>query len=809
METPVKSLSSDELYTRCDPDLFDFETTEELDPLQQIIGQERATESLQFGMGMDRDGYNVFALGPGSTDKENLVHRFLEDRAAAEGVPNDWCYVYNFDHPHKPCALELPPGIASQFREDMDQFTDELQTALTAAFESEEYQTRRQVLEEQFQDEQQESLEELQEKAEEKGLTLLRTPAGFAFAPIRDGEVIPPNEIQKLPEEEREQLEEDVEELQSELQQMLRKVPAKQRDLREQIRELNQEIARLAARDLIQEIREKYADLEVIQDHLDAIKEDIVQNITDLVQRPGPDGNGYSAQLAQMQQAQQEEQMLQRYRVNDLIDHAESEHAPVVYEDNPTLQNLIGRIEYRAQMGALLTDFTLIKQGALHRANGGYLILDIRKVLTEPMAWEALKRTLRSGEIRIRSLREAMGFVSTISLEPEPVPLDVKVVLLGERWFYYMLHALDPEFSDLFKVEADFNDQMDRSDKNQQLYARLLGSMIREMELFPLDRSGVLRIIEHSARMVDDGERLSTATRDIKDLLSESDYWARQNGGETISRTDIDNALEARRRRAGRIRERMQENILRDTIFIDTEGEVTGQINGLSVLQIGQDTFGKPNRITARVHLGKGDVVDIEREVELGGPIHSKGVLILSSFLGARYAEERPLSLSASLVFEQSYGGIEGDSASSAELYALLSAISEVPLKQSLAVTGSVNQHGQVQPIGGVNEKIEGFFEICRERGLTGNQGVLIPAANTKNLMLREEVAEAVENELFSIYPIQHIDQGMELLTGISMGKPLDDGSFPENSINHRVATALEERAHRRVEFSQLSDNEQ
>lgn len=806
----VEALPPEQLYTVCNPAKFDFVTTDDLEPLKAVIGQERATEAVQFGIGMQKDGYNVFALGPNETDKENLVRHFLEARANAEPAPPDWCYVYNFEQPHIPNAMKLPPGTAAEFSSDMNTFTEDLQTALTSAFESEEYQTRRQVIEEHAQEEHQEAFEKLQEKAREKDLALLRTPAGFTFAPIKDGEVTPPDEIKKMSKEEREALEDEVEQLQDELQRILRQVPSQQRKLREQVRKLNQEIARLAARDLINEIRDRYENLQQIQEHLDAIEEDIVDNVNNLVQSSGGDADGGgSGQLAQLQKAQQSQQVLQRYQANDLIDHSTTDHAPVVYEDNPTMHNLVGRIEYQAQMGTLVTDFTLIKPGALHRAQGGYLMLDARKVLSEPFAWEALKRTLHSGEIRIQSLREAMGYVSTISLEPEPVPLDVKVVLLGDRSLYYLLHELDPEFAELFKVEADFDDQMDRSSESQHLYARMLAALVKEHELRPLKRPAVARVIEHSARMVNDAEKLSTAITEVKDLLQEANYWAEQEQRDTITRADVNDALDARRRRAGRVRERIQENILRDTLFIDTDGEVIGQVNGLSVLQLGRDMFGRPNRITARVSLGKGSVIDIEREVELGGPLHSKGVLILSGFLSARYATDRPLSLAASLVFEQSYGAIEGDSASSAELYTLLSAIGQVPVKQSLAVTGSVNQHGQVQPIGGANEKIEGFFDICQQRGLTGDQGVLIPAANVKNLMLHRRVIEAVTNGQFHIYPVEHIDQGMELLTDLPIGEVQADGTFPEDSVNGRVAQTLEQLAHRRTAFLTTSNNEE
>jgi lon-related putative ATP-dependent protease len=547
------------------------------------------------------------------------------------------------------------------------------------------------------------------------------------------------------------------------------------------------------------------------------VQEDVVENAENfLTQQGGQQGGGLQQQLQQMmqggdaqgRQALVQEALMRRYRVNVVVDNSDTEHAPVVYEDNPTYQNLVGRIEHMARMGALMTDFHLIKAGALHRANGGYLLLDARKVLTEPYAYEALKRAIDSEKLRIESLGRQLSIISTVSLEPEPIPLDVKVGLYGNRLIYYLLTQYDPEFADLFKVQADFHEEMDWDGENQQLYARLIGTMVHEAELQPFDRGAVARVIEHSARMVGDSEKLSTKGETLGDLLREANHWAKENGNGVVTAEDVQRAIDAQIYRADRLRERMQEAILRDTVLIDTEGEEVGQINGLSIIPLGGFMFGRPTRITARTRMGKGEVVDIEREVELGGPIHSKGVLILSGFLGARYAEEKPLSLSASLVFEQSYGQIEGDSASSAELYALLSSLAEVPIKQSMAVTGSVNQRGQVQAIGGVNQKIEGFFDICEARGLTGDQGVIIPVSNVKNLMLREDVVDAVEEGRFHIYPVETVDEGIEILTGVPAGERGPDGNYPEGTINCKVEQRLGELAEKRSEFGKGAKEE-
>ncbi len=792
----VKPLPADALYRRCDPAQFPFETTAELEEFTEILGQPRAVEAVRFGVGIEREGYNIFALGPAGTGKHSLVRQFLEERAAAKPVPSDWCYVNNFEQPHRPRALRLPPGVGGQLRRDMERLVEELRTALSSAFESEEYRARRQVIEQEFRERQEKAFEELRQRAQARGFALLRTPVGIVFAPLRDGEVIPPEEFQALPETERQRLENEVKTLQEELQNILQQVPLWEREMRERIRELNREVTNFAVGHLIEEMRKKYESLPDVVDYLNAVQQDVIENVRDFLRQE--ETSVPSSVESPVPRSLMGPPLLRRYQVNVLVDHGDSQGAPVVYEDNPSYQNLLGRVEHMAQMGALVTDFNLIKPGALHRANGGYLILDAHKVLMQPYAWEGLKRALQSRQINIESLGQMLSLVSTVSLEPEPIPLDVKVVLLGDRMLYYLLCALDPDFSELFKVAADFDEEMDRTPENQLLYARLIGTLARKESLRPLDRTAVARVIEHSSRMVGDAEKLSIQMRSICDLLREADYWAGEAGRDVIRAEDIQRAIDAQIYRSDRLRERLQEEILRGTILIDTEGEKIGQVNGLSVIELGNFAFGRPSRITARIRMGKGEVIDIEREVELGGPIHSKGVLILSSFLGARYAAERPLSLSASLVFEQSYSGVEGDSASSAELYALISAIAEVPIKQSLAVTGSVNQHGQIQAIGGVNEKIEGFFDVCKARGLTGDQGVLIPAANVKHLMLRQDVVEAVAAGKFHIYPIETVDQGIEILTGLPAGERDKDGNYPEGTINYLVEARLAELAEKR-----------
>jgi lon-related putative ATP-dependent protease len=800
METN-RELRAHQLYHATDLETLNFETTADLEDLEEVLGQPRAMAALKFGTGMARDGYNIFALGPTGTGKRNVIRTYFQQRAAREPVPDDWCYVNNFEERHRPRTIRLPAGKGRVLRDDVDDLIEGFGTALSAAFESEEYQARRQTINEELQEQQSAAFQEVRDKAEKEGVAMLRTPAGLAFAPVKDGQVLSSEEVEALSAEERQRIESEVEELQSELQKIVQQIPSWQREAQDQFKELNREMAHFAVSGLIDELRDKYGGYAPVVEHLNAVQKDIIENARDFLQS-GDEGSNLPAALrGAMQNLEAASPLARRYRVNLLVDHSQSEGAPVVYEDNPTYQNLVGRVEHRAQMGALLTDFNLIKPGALHRANGGYLILDARKVLGQPYAWEGLKRALGSGEIRIDSLGQMLSLVSTISLEPGPIPLDVRIALYGEPMLYYMLYQLDPDFANLFKVEADFSERMDRDGDNQQTYTRMIATLVRQEELQPFDRAAVARVIERSARLAGDAQKLSTQTRDIADLLREADYWAKEAGSDAVRAQHVEQAIDAQIYRADRIRERMQEAIQRDIVLIDTEGEKVGQVNGLSVIMLGNLSFGRPSRITARVRLGKGDVLDIEREVDLGGPLHSKGVLILAGFLGARYAGEQPLALSASLVFEQSYGGVDGDSASSAELYTLLSAIAEVPIQQAFAVTGSVNQHGHVQAIGGVNEKIEGFFDVCRARGLTGEQGVLIPASNVQHLMLRQDVVEAVEAGRFHIYPVETVDQGIEILTGLSAGEPDEAGKYPEGTINYRVEKRLAELAEKRQAF--------
>ena len=787
--TEKQPLSADLLATRCDPDRLGFKTTAEVDRLDQVVGQSRAVEAISFGIGIDRPGYNLFVMGSPRTGMEGVVTGFLDRKAKEEPTPSDWCYVNNFEQDHKPKALALPTGRASAFQSDMDRLVEDLRSAIVAAFESDEFRTRRQEIEQELEGRQEQAFAVLQERAEQASLTVVRTPAGVAVAPTRDGQVIAPDDFAKLSDEEKERVNKAIADLQHDLEEAMRQAPQWRRETAAQLAELRRLVTQAAAGAIFEDLRRGYADVPAVLEHLDAVESDVIEHAEAF--RPQKENPAAMLFGVSAQEAARTATEL-RYEVNALGDGAgEATGAPVVHEDNPTYQNLVGRIEHTTQMGTLVTDFTHIKPGALHRANGGYLVLDARKVLLQPYAWEGLKRAMHGREIRVESLGQALSLISTVSLEPEPIPLDVKVVLVGDRTLYYLLYAYDPEFRDLFKVVADFSEELERTPEHERLYARLVATMVQRDELRPHDAAAVARVIEEAARMAGDAERLSMQARDLLDLLREADHFAAERRADVVEAADVELALRARDRRHDLLRERMQESITRETMLVSTDGAVVGQVNGLSVIQLGGFSFGRPSRITARARLGSGRVVDIEREVELGGPLHSKGVLILSGFIAGHYARSAPLSLAASLVFEQSYGGIDGDSASSAELYALLSTLADLPIAQGLAVTGSVNQRGEVQAIGGVNQKIEGFFDICAARGLTGAQGVLIPAANTKHLMLRRDVVEAVEAGRFQVYPVETIDEGLELLTGVAAGTRDAEGAFPEGSVHQRVDARL------------------
>lgn len=803
MTDSVEPLAAEELVRKCDLDTFDFTSTDELEALEGVIGQERATRSLSFGMDVESPGYHVFAMGTSGTGRISSIKTFLEERAEEENARSDWCYVNNFDNPDEPKALQLPAGRGVEFKEDMSEFVDQLRTEIPQAFESDEYERKREQIWKDFRSKREELFNDLEEKANERDLTLLQTQHGIMVAPVRDGEVITPDDFNDLDEETREEFEGARKEIQEGLRETLREVQELQSEVREEMEELDQEVLGFTLEHLVDELKTKYEALPSVVEYLEDVRSSLMDNTQTF------------KQIEQYEQMQQQMpfimqggggDLFDRYEVNLLVDNSDQETAPVVHETNPTYYNLVGRIEHRGQFGSMTTDFTMIKNGALHRANGGYLIIEAKDVLTSPFAWSALKRALNHQQIKTESMGQEYRAIQTQTLEPETIPLDVKVVLVGNPLLYYMLYQYDEDFQQLFRVKADFDTETDWDSETAQQYARFIGGVCEEENLPHFDPSGVGRLVEEAARTVESTKKLDAKLADLDDLVIQSGYWAKQNGNDLVTERDVQTAVEEKIYRSNRIEERIRERIEDGTILIDTEGREVGQVNGLSVLPLGDYQFGKPSRITARTHAGDSGVVNIDRETEMGGQIHNKGSMILQGYLGGQFAQNHPLTLSASITFEQTYSGVEGDSASSTELYALLSSLSEFPIKQGLAVTGSVNQHGEIQAIGGVNAKIEGFYRVCKELGFNGDQGVVIPESNVQDLMLRREIREAVEEDNFSIYPISTVDEGIEILTGEKAGERRDDGTYPSGTIKHEVQRRLLELAETTRNFGKTDD---
>lgn len=806
-------LSADECRWRCDPSQFEFETTAQLPEEAEPIGQPRATHALEFGASIQSEGYNVFALGQPGSGRRSIVMETLRRHAREMPPPSDWCYVHNFDEPRKPRAIELPSGKAPEFREDMEELIEDIDREITRAFESDEYQERREEVLSEYREERTQKLQELEREVQENGLAIGRGPTGLIVAPAKDGEVLSPQEYQQLAPEEREEIERKRKEMQEKLEEELRRGQKLEKEARRKVSELDREVAEFAVGGLFDDIKEDYSEIASVMEYIDQVREDVIDNVEIFrADHVAAEEQRRQQQMQMLSQGQRPPSMLggqdslpqspyNRYAVNVLISHAEQQGAPVEFETKPTIENLTGDIEHLSYMGALITDFTMIKEGALHRANGGYLVLEALTLLTRPFAWEALKRALKESEVRPESIREQLRLVSTVSLEPEPIPLDVKVVLIGTPTLYYLLYQHDEDFEKLFKVKADFSLIMDREGNSVQSYARYIAACCHRENLPHFAPDAVALVAEEGARLAGDREKLTVRFLEVADLVRESAYWCRKNDGKVVSAEHVRRAVEDAIWRSNRIEERLLELIEQGTLMVDVDGEKTGQVNGIAVLPLGDYAFGKPTRITARSFLGKPGVINIDREVEMAGPIHNKATLILGGYLGQKFALQQPLSATSTVTFEQVYDEIEGDSASAAELYALISSIGEVPLRQDLAVTGSVNQHGEIQAIGGVNEKVEGFFRTCKLHGLTGNQGVVIPQTNARNLMLHPDVVDAVEAGEFHVYAVSTVDEAIELLTGLPMGEHDEEGNYPENTVGAAVARRLIELAQRHRKF--------
>lgn len=781
-------LKPDELYKCCDVDFFKFNTTEDLPKTEGTIGQEKALKSLDFGLSLTSKGFNIYALGESGTGKLRSIRALLNEKAQKEPIPSDWCYVYNFKDPDVPIAIELQPGMGLVFQKDMDNLIKSLRVEIPKTFESKEYEKQRSKIIEDFQQKQKTLFTSLEEEALSKGFTVRKTVTGLLIVPIKkSGEPLTEEEFASLDEKTRKKIEEIGKMLQEKLDDVVRAVREAEKLVKEMLTRLEREIALSVVEPPIEDLKKKYGDYEKIISYLEAVKEDILTHIEDfkaVEEQPPP--------LPFMKLPKTEVSFV-RYSVNVLVSNKETKGAPVIFESNPTYLNLFGRIEYKVQYGMALTDFSMIKAGSLHRANGGYIVINVLDLLRNIFSYDALKRALRNREIKIEDVWEQYRLLSTTALKPEPIPLNIKVILVGNPYIYYLLYNLDEEYKELFKVKADFDSRMERTPENVEKYAFFIANVQKEENLLPLDKGAVAKIVEFGSRLAGHQNKLSTRFSEIADLIRESHYWAKRQGSPIVKAEHIIKAIDEKILRVNRIEERLREMMVEDTIIVSTSGERIGQVNGLAVLDLGDYSFGKPSRITATTYTGKAGVVNIERETKMSGKIHEKAIMIITNYLGSRYAVKKPISLSASITFEQLYEMVEGDSATCAELYALLSSISRIPLKQSIAVTGSMDQNGDVQPVGGINEKIEGFFDLCKIRGLDGSHGVIIPKRNVKHLMLKQEVVDAVKNGTFSIFPIEKVEEGLEILTGMPAGQLLEDGTYPENSVNYFVMKRLEE----------------
>jgi lon-related putative ATP-dependent protease len=781
-------LTFDKLYRFCDPDIFTFNTTEDLPDFKETIGQERALHALDFGLSLESTGFNIFILGEHGTGKMTTVRSFLSQKAMNEPVPQDWGYVYNFKDSDVSVAISLDPGSAVIFQKDMEELIKILKAEIPKVFESKEYEKQKNKIIEEPQKQQKDIFSSLEEEAQEKGFSVRKTVSGLIIIPVKKtGEPLTEDEYELLDENTRKKIDEIGKTLQEKLNDVVRIARESEKMVKESIGRLEKEAALSSVGHLIDELKNKYKDHEKITTYLEDVKEDILEHLDD-----------FKAQEEQapplpFMKLPKTEPIFTRYTVNVLVNNKDCKGAPCIFESNPTYFNLFGRIEHKFQYGIALTDFSMIKAGSLHKANGGYIVINALDLLRNIFAYDSLKRAIRNKEIKIEDVWEQYRLISTTTLKPEAIPLDVKVILVGNPYLYYLLYNLDEEYRELFKVKADFDSRMGRTEGNINKYASFVTTLCREEKLLPFDRAGVAKVVEFGSRLAEHQNKLSSRFSDIADILREASYWASKSNNNIVSDGHVQKAIDERIFRTNRIEEHLREMILEGTIIVDTKGEKVGQVNGLAVIDLGDYSFGKPSRITAKTYAGKAGVVNIERETKMSGKIHEKAILIITNYLGSRYAAKKPISLSASITFEQLYEMVEGDSASCAELYALISSISGIPLKQSIAITGSMDQNGEVQPVGGINEKIEGFFDLCRLTGFNGSQGVIMPTRNVKNLMLKKDVVEAVKDGKFFIYPIQRVDEGIEIITGTQVGELMDDGTYPEGTINYLVVKRLAE----------------
>jgi predicted ATP-dependent protease len=789
MKPKNKELPAKSLRWTCDPSAFSFKTTAELPPLEGIVEQERPTRAIRFGLDITSPGYNIYVSGLTGTGKTTVIKTFLEEIAAKMPCPHDWCYVHNFRDANCPTALSLPAGQAKVLKAEMNELVSQLKAEIPKSFESKEYEESVSALMRENQELQQVLFNQLSERARGEGFLLEVTKVGVSLVPMVDGKPITAEQYEAMSPEEKKQIDARRSGLDQDVQSFLRQVRDANKNSRDRISELHRNLGLYVVGIRIDGIREQHAGFPKVLAYLDDVQEYILSHLEDFTEDPSKQEGAGSSQL----RLETLSDPFLKYDVNVVVDNTDLKGAPVAIETNPTYYNLFGRVERRAQFGTLSGDFTLIRAGSYARANGGFLVINAHDVLLNPGVWETLKRTVKNKEVRIEDLAEQYGIVPVAGMRPYPIPINVKVIMMGHQFIYHELYALDEDFRKIFKVKADFDSEMTRDARAFENYASFISSRCQDEGLLHFDPSGVAQIVEYGAWLVDDQQKLSARFSDVADIVREASYWAKKTGRKTVSAAHVKRAMEEKYYRSNLIEEKIRNLIAEGTLLVDVTGEAVGQVNGLAVLDLGDIRFGRPSRITAKTYLGKTGVIDIERESKMSGKIYEKGVLILSGYLGAKYAQERPLSMTASLCFEQSYEGIDGDSASSTELYALLSSLSGIPIRQGIAVTGSVNQHGEIQPIGGVNQKIEGFFDICKVRGLTGDQGVMIPARNVKNLMLRGDVIEAVTAGKFHIYAVSTIDEGVEILTGVQAGTRDENKQYPEETVNCRVERRLKE----------------
>lgn len=780
-------LKVEDLKKFINPLEFEFETTEETIPLEGIIGQERAVKAVEFGLAIKRKGYNIFMSGITGTGKTSYAKTILEKKAKTDKVPDDICYIYNFKKNSNPIVVTLPRGKGKEFKKDMDFFREEIQDSILKVFSGDEYDEKKKQLFDLFKKKRQHKMQELYEFAENLGFILKGSNTGYLSIPIIDGKEIDAETYESLNDKTKKEIEDKSLKVQEKAVDILKEVQSYEKEAKIKLKELQDSLALIAIGDIIDALKTKYEEFELLKQYFDDIKNNILENINHFLEPKEDTGIPFP-----WIKKNHKEEILYNYQVNLIIDNSEEKGAPVYFEPNPTYHNLVGRIEYENEMGTVTTDYMKIKAGAIHKANGGYLILQARDILTMPFAWDALKRIVSTERVNIDDLREQYGAIIITSLKPEPVETNLKIVLIGSPHIYYLLYNYDEDFRKLFKIKADFDAEMDLNRSHLSKMSKFVSSICKKENVRHFDRTGLAKLIEYSTRLSANQEKLSTRFNELVEIIFEANAYAEMENKKYIDASLILKALKEKDYRRNSYQEKLNEYIMKDNILIDTEGSVVGQINGLAVLSLGDFSFGKPNRITASTYMGRNGIINIERETRMSGRIHDKGVLILTGYLGCKYAQERPLNLSASLCFEQLYGGIDGDSASSTELYVLLSSLAEVPIEQGIAVTGSVNQKGEIQPIGGVTEKIEGFFDICYQRGLTGEQGVMIPKQNIKDLVLKEEVIQAVKEGKFHIYAVSKIDEGIEILTGIKAGEKDKHGIYEEGTINYLVLKKLE-----------------